>query len=42
MLQEWGNTENILEQLQFDPHMEYKNMPGTKKAKMSMKNKNLH
>ena len=31
MLQEWGNTENILEQPQLDPHMEYKNMPGTKK-----------
>ena len=31
MLQEWGNTENILEQPQLDPHMEYKNRPGTKK-----------
>ena len=31
MLQEWGNTGNILEQPQLDPHMEYKNRPGTKK-----------
>ena len=38
MLQEWGNTENILEQPQLDPHMEYKNRPGTKKLRIKKKN----